>query len=66
MKVSDKVKLVELLRLYQSEKAQQNIENIKDKWGCRIPTKALFTHARVLASKISVEIEKELKSTWDV
>lgn len=64
MTTSDKAKLIELLDIYKAELMAKNITQKKDKWGCVTPTKALFTHARVLSEKLSVEIESELKSIY--
>ena len=65
MTTDNKIKLVQLLGEYLTEKAVENRERKKDKWGAVVPTKALYTHARILHTKLSVEIESELKSTWD-
>lgn len=65
MKTDDKIKLVQLLGEYLIEKAEENREGKKDKWGAVVPTKALYTHARILHTKLSVEIENELKSIYD-
>jgi len=64
MTTSDKAKLIELLDIYKAELMAKNIAQKKDKWGCVTPTKALFTHARILSEKLSVEIESELKSIY--
>ena len=65
MTLKDKIQLMELLHEYQSEKAKQNIKREKDKYGSVIPTKALYTHARVLSTKLAIEIEHELKAIWE-
>ena len=65
MTLNDKIQLMELLHEYQSEKARQNIKRERDEYGSVIPTKALYTHARVLSTKLAMEIEHELKSTWE-
>ena len=66
MKTTDKIELVRLLSEYQAEKAAENVARKKDQYGCVIPTKSLFTHARVIQTRLSVEIEKELKSSYQV
>lgn len=65
MTINEKVQLIGLLDLYKQELANRNIKNEKDKWGCVIPTKALYTHARIISSKLAIEVETELKSLWD-
>ena len=65
MTVKEKIQLIGLLDLYKQEMAQKNIEAKKDKYGCVVPTKALYIHARVLSNKLSVEVESELKSIWE-
>ena len=62
MKTTDKIELVRLLSEYQADKAKENVN--KHKYGYDA-TKALFTHARIIQTKLSVEIENELKSMWD-
>lgn len=64
MTIADKVRLIGLLDLYKEELAKKNINREKDKYGCIIPTKALYTHARIISNKLAVEIEHELKSSW--
>ena len=65
MTVSEKVQLIGLLDLYKQELAKRNTKNEKDKWGCVIPTKALYSHARIISSKLAIEVEAELKSRWE-
>ena len=65
MTVSEKVQLIGLLDLYKQELAKRNIKNEKDKYGCVIPTKSLYTHARIISSKLAIEVEAELKSNWE-
>ena len=62
MKTTDKIELVRLLSEYQADKAEENVK--QHKYGCDA-TKALFTHARIIQTKLSVEIEHELKPMWD-
>ena len=65
MTTREKVQLIGLLDLYKKEMAQRNLEAKKDQYGCVTPTKALYTHARILSDKLSIEVESELKSIWD-
>lgn len=65
MKLKEKIVLMQLLQMYQAEKAEENISQKKDKYGTVIPTKNLYTHARVISSKLALEIEQELKSIWE-
>ena len=66
MTTMEKVQLIGLLDLYKMEMAQRNLEAKKDKYGCVAPTKALYTHARILSDKLAVEVESELKSILEV
>lgn len=65
MKLKEKIVLMQLLQMYQAEKAEENISRKKDKWGTVIPTKSLYTHARVLSAKLALEVEQELKSMYE-
>ncbi|MBR4164352.1 MAG: hypothetical protein IKR11_12585 [Solobacterium sp.] len=64
MTLKEKIQLVGLLDLYTMELAEKNIKREKDKYGCVIPTKALYSHARIISNKLSTEVESELKSIW--
>ena len=64
MTVSEKVKLIGLLDLYKEELAKRNIEDQKKNRYTIEPTKALYTHARIISRKLAVEVENELKSIW--
>ena len=61
MTTDDKIKLVQLLGEYLTEKAKEN----RASKTVVVPTKALYTHARILHTKLSVEIESELNSIWE-
>ena len=65
MTVSEKVQLIGLLDLYKQDLAKRNIKDERDKYGSVVPTKALYSHSRVLSSKLAIEVERELKSTWE-
>ena len=66
MKLQDKVRLMQLLQMYQTEKAEENIKGEKDEHGyLKKPSKSLYIHARVIANRLALEIEHELKSIWE-
>lgn len=77
MQLSKKQELVRLLGLYQSELLVENEENIRKKMmSNEIPkkvvtdysygVKAQYEHARIIIKKLSVEIGKELKASWEL
>lgn len=76
MTLKDKMELVRLLNLYQSDLIEANEANIKeaakyersDKWkgDYTFGIKAQFNHARVIIRRLSVEIEKGFKSYWEI
>lgn len=76
MTLKDKMELVRLLNLYQSDLIEANEANIKeaakyergDKWkgDYTFGIKAQFNHARVIVRRLSVEIEKGFKSYWEI
>ena len=75
MKLSEKQELVRLLNLYQSELAADNEVNIQEaskypneKWrgNYKVGIKAQYEHARIIATKLAVEIGKEIKSYWEL
>lgn len=76
MTLKDKMELVRLLNLYQSDLIEANEANIKEamkyergnKWkgDYTFGIKAQFNHARVIIRRLSVEIEKGLKSYWEI
>ena len=61
MTVTEKVQLIGLLDLYKRELALKNIAEGRQ----LIPTKALYTHARIIADKLAIEVERALKTKWD-
>lgn len=71
MKLEEKKELVRLLNLYQAELLKDNDTNIREyakqptgrKWECTYKTgvKAQYEHARIIATKLSVEIGKSIK-----
>ena len=78
MTTIEKQELVRLLNLYQSELVKKNEDNIKEASNCRknnqqkwngeyfLGIKAQYEHARRIIAKISVEIQKEMKSYWEL
>jgi hypothetical protein len=65
MTVKEKVQLLGLLDLYKKEMAEKNMKAEKDKWGSVTPTKALYTHARIISDKLAIDIEQQMKSIWE-
>jgi len=82
MQLSDKQELVRLLNQYQDEQINQNrmdklaCERLREDATARysgyfrqdatIGTKAQYEHARLISSKLSLEISRELKSYWEL
>lgn len=78
MTTLEKNELVRLLTLYQNELVKKNDENIKEVDRCRknklqkwdgeyfCGIKAQYEHARCIIAKISVEVNKEMKSYWEL
>lgn len=78
MTTLEKQELVRLLSQYQSELVKKNEENIQKADNCRKNNqqkwhgeyfhgiKTQYEHAHCIIAKISVEIQKEMKSYWDL
>lgn len=68
MQLAEKQELVRLLNLYQADLLNQNRKNIKcGRTGCFVPgVKAQYEHARIISTKLSVELGKGVKSWWEV
>ena len=75
MKTSDKQELVRLLHLYMEDIIADNDANIREvkkhkdnKWAGSYKNglKAQYEHARVLATKLAVDVGKEIKSTYEL
>ena len=74
MTVKDKQELVRLLHLYMADLVMDNQENIKEaerhenRWegSYKSGIKAQYEHARILATRLSVEVGKEIKSYWEL
>lgn len=68
MTLQEKSELVRLLNLYQSDLINLNLRNIENgKTECFIHgVKAQYEHARIISTKLSVELGKNVKSYWEV
>lgn len=60
--------LVRLLNLYQADLLNQNRKNIENgRTEYFVPgVKAQYEHARIISTKLSVELGKGIKSWWEV
>lgn len=68
MTLQEKSELVRLLNLYQADLLnlnRKNIQNGKTEYFVR-GVKAQYEHARIISTKLSVELGKEVKSWWEV
>lgn len=68
MQLAEKQELVRLLNLYQADLLNQNRKNIKNgRTEYFVPgVKAQYEHARIISTKLSVELGKGIKSWWEV
>ena len=68
MQLAEKQELVRLLNLYQAELLGQNQKNIESgKNGNFVfGIKAQYEHARIISTKLSVELGKNMKQYWEV
>lgn len=75
MKVKEKQELVRLLHLYMQDIIEANEGNIREaknhsdkRWegNYKSGLKAQYEHARILVTKLSVEVGKEIKSYWEL
>lgn len=74
MKTKEKQELVRLLHLYMADIVTDNENNIteakkhQNKWDGNYKSglKAQYEHARILATKLSVDVGKEIKSYWEL
>lgn len=68
MQLAEKQELVRLLNLYQADLLEQNQKNIKTgRTEHFVPgVKAQYEHARIISTKLSVELGKGIKSWWEV
>ena len=68
MTLQEKSELVRLLNLYQADLLnlnRKNIQNGKTEYFVH-SVKAQYEHARIINTKLSVELGKEVKSWWEV
>ena len=68
MTLQEKSELVRLWNLYQADLLnlnRKNIENGKTEYFV-YGVKAQYEHARIISTKLSVELGKEVKSWWEV
>lgn len=68
MTLQEKSELVRLLNLYQADllnQNQKNIENGRTEYFVS-GVKAQYEHARIISTKLSVELGKGIKSWWEV
>lgn len=68
MQLAEKQELVRLLNLYQADLLNQNRKNIENgRSEYFVPgVKAQYEHARIISTKLSVELGKGIKSWWEV
>lgn len=75
MKIKEKQELVRLLHLYMADIIGDNEANIREaekhrnqKWegNYKSGLKAQYDHARILATKLSVDVGKEIKTYWEL
>lgn len=75
MRLAEKQELVRLLNLYQADLLMDNDNNIREaakhpekKWEGTYKTgvKAQYEHARIISTKLSIELGKGIKSWWEV
>lgn len=68
MTLQEKSELVRLLNLYQADLLNQNRKNIENgRTEYFVPgVKAQYEHARIISTKLSVELGKGIKSWWEV
>lgn len=75
MQLAEKKELVRLLNLYQAELVEANDANILEakkhpekKWegNYKLGIKTQYEHARIIATKLAVEIGKEMRSYWEL
>lgn len=68
MTLQEKSELVRLLNLYQADLLNQNRKNIENGRTEYYVSgvKAQYEHARIISTKLSVELGKGIKSWWEV
>ena len=74
MKIKEKQELVRLLHLYMDDIVVDNEKNIaeakkhENRWegNYKSGLKSQYEHARILATKLSVDVGKEIKTYWEL
>lgn len=74
MTIEEKSELVRLLHLYMSDIVKDNAANIKEakksekRWegNFKLGLKAQYEHARIVAAKLSLDVENSIKSYWEL
>lgn len=68
MTIPEKQELVRLLNLYQADLLNQNRKNIENgRTEYFVPgVKTQYGHARIISTKLSVELGKCIKTWWEV
>ena len=68
MTLQEKSELVRLLNLYQADLLNQNRKNIENGRTEYFVSgvKAQYEHARIISTKLSVELGKGIKPWWEV
>ena len=68
MTLQEKSELVRLLNLYQADLIRLNRKNIENgRTEYFVPgVKTQYEHARIISTKLSVELGKNMKSYWEV
>ena len=64
MKIKEKQELVRLLHLYMDDIVAADVKNSTENYTFGL--KAQYEHARIIATKLSVEIGKNIKSYWEL
>ena len=64
MKTKEKQELVRLLHLYMDDIVTANAKNSTENFTAGL--KAQYEHARIIATKLSVDVGKEIKSYWEL
>lgn len=64
MRTKEKQELVRLLHLYMADIVVDSEKNTRNDY--KYGLKAQYEHARIIATKLSVEVGKEIKSYWEL
>lgn len=63
MKTKEKQELIKLLHIYMDDIVAENAKNTLDNYKSGL--KAQYEHARIIATRLSVDVGKEIKSYWE-